>query len=668
MFEFSLEMLELWHQNEEYEKVVEALELLIPEDMTDNLYGQLARALNYLQRYDEALDALDHVSEEGRDDTWWYRRGYALFYLEQYEEARRALETVVSMNPMDIEAEEFANDCAEMMLRKKNETPFRVRVEKFWEEFEARESQLRKLMDEDKIEEAVDLADSLLKCAFHDAYFELGKNGEHYELILTAEGERHRLFLLNYWWEHAPEALLDIWDFHVGRIRAKNMKEWKIQMFGTEVSAQDVDLWVEVVDDKMDIAFYSDALVPLLDGEGEEALRMEDNAYGIAEILLDQALGEQVAINTIDGLELLTEPLEGESMKLEELFGFCKTHCADYDGDPRTAYMSYHCLPREQWRLREDIVAGSSCINRLINEYYTEKREIFTEALEDGAVFGFLFFDHGKIDPLKLVNLRSFVEEELEVRGDEVCSIIGGATGTYYSYIDVVCYDQIGFLTLATEILNSREELHEMGFSEFIMGGVETDLRVRISRSYSQEEKEMVGAHIKKHFGTVTHVLKDMDETGGGVDLLVITAEDGRKVFCTMGMGGHRMNVSFDKRGHGLDRAEVFMILDEDRDPETVNGSWEMKFLRDLARHPMKKDSWLGFGHTVSVDHPYEDYPELAGAVLSSATAFGWEAGECTLSDGAMVTFYEVLPITSEEMKYKDKYGSEALLDLLCED
>ena len=138
MGELTLTMLEQWHQNEEYEKVVQALEELVPEDMTDNLYGQLARALSYLQRYDEALDALDHVSEEGRDDTWWYRRGYALFYLEQYEEARRALETVVKINPNDLEAAEFAEDCAEMMLRQKNKVPFRQRVESFWEEFEAR--------------------------------------------------------------------------------------------------------------------------------------------------------------------------------------------------------------------------------------------------------------------------------------------------------------------------------------------------------------------------------------------------------------------------------------------------------------------------------------------------------------------------------------------------
>ena len=672
MGDVTLVMLEQWHQNEEYEKVVQALEEMIPEDMTDNLYGQLARALSYLQRYDEALDALDHVSEEGRDDTWWYRRGYALFYLEQYEEARRALETVVKINPDDVEAAEFAEDCAEMMLRQKNKVPFRLRVEAFWEEFEAREAELRELMDQERIEEAVELADKLLSYAFHDAFFELGKSEERYELVLTAEGQRHRLFLLNYWWEHAPEALLERWDFHVGRLRAKNMKQWKLQMFGLEIPASEIQVWPEMIDEKMDVILYSPVLAPLVSGMGDEAQRNEDKAYNAAEILLDEALGERVAINTVGGLEVLSRPLDEPSMSLEALFDYVKVNCIDWNADPCDGYMTYRAIPIENWRLREDVVAGSSCVNRLVNEYYADQREIFTEALEDGAIFGFLFFNQDKVDPLSGVTCRARIEEALEERGEEFCRIIGGASGTYYNYIDVVVYDQIEFLTLAAEILNEQKNMREMGFSEYVMGGVETDLKVRHPEFYTDEELDALEAHIDQHFGSFDRVIHEMVSPDIHVDLAVIEPTEDRDYYtiCTMGMGAHPMNVPYNMRGHGLDRAELFMTLPRDwnLDSEDEADYWPLRWLKILARLPIQEDTWLGFGHTVPNKKPFSDNTELSGVILNSAAGFGDESGECTLPDGTCVTFYRVIPIYEEEMEYKIAYGAKALFDLMEEE
>lgn len=672
MGELTLTMLEQWHQNEEYEKVVQALEEMIPEDMTDNLYGQLARALSYLQRYDEALDALDHVSEEGRDDTWWYRRGYALFYLEQYEEARRALETVVKINPDDVEAAEFAEDCAEMMLRQKNKVPFRERVETFWEEFEDREAQLRELMDQEKLEEAVELTNNLMAYAFHDAYFELGKNEDRYELVLTAEGQRHRLFLLNYWWDHAPEALMERWDFHVGRLRCTNLEQWKLQMFGLEVSADEIRIWPELSENQMDVIMYSPVLAQYLDGEGEEGKISEDTAYSVAEILLDQALGEKVAINTVSGLELLTEPMDGESMSISELYDFAKKNCSDWDADPCDGYMSYRAVPLENWRLREDVIAGSSCVNRLVNEYYADEREIFNESLEDGAIFGFLFFNQDSSDPFEIVNTRARIEEALEERAEDFCRIIGGATGSYYNYIDVVVYDQIEFLTVATEILNDQKNLREMGFSEYVMGGVETDLRIRQPEYYTDSERNALEKHIKEQFGAFDRVIHEGISPDIHVDLAVIEPDDERDYYtiCTMGMGAHRMNVPYNMRGHGLDRAELFITLPKDwkLESEDERDYWPLRWLKLLARLPIQNDSWLGFGHTVPNEKPFADNTELSGVILTSAAGFGDEAGECTLPDGTCVTFYRVIPIYESEMKYKIEYGAKALFDLMDEE
>jgi len=346
-----------------------------------------------------------------------------------------------------------------------------------------------------------------------------------------------------------------------------------------------------------------------------------------------------------------------------------KKNCSELAANPCDDYMPYRAIPLDHWRLREDVIAGTSCVNRLINEYYNEEREVFTESLEDGAVFGFLFFNNDEFETYNLVNCRAAIEEALEERGEEFCKVIGGATGTYFTYIDVVCFDQIEFLTLAAEILNSRKELREMGFSEFLMGGVETDLKVRLPEFYSEDELDTLEQHISEHFGAIQQVICETVSSDIHVDLAVIEPTEERDYYtiCTMGMGAHRMNVPYEMRGHGLDRAELFMTLPKNwkMDREDEKEMWPLRWLKTLARLPIKDNTWLGFGHTIPNGKPFADTTELSGAILTGAVGFGEEAGECTLPDGDCVTFYRVIPLYDDEMKYKLEYGAEALLDLI---
>ena len=89
-----------------------------------------------------------------------------------------------------------------------DQKPFRVRTEEAWAAFLAGEGELRDLMDrEDReavSEKLVDLCSELLAPAFSSPAFELGHNGEKYELILVPEGDRTRLFQLAYFQRRAP--------------------------------------------------------------------------------------------------------------------------------------------------------------------------------------------------------------------------------------------------------------------------------------------------------------------------------------------------------------------------------------------------------------------------------------------------------------------------------
>ena len=75
-----------WHENDEYQKIVDAI-LAIPEKERDyELIGQLARALNNLGDYETATEMLLMVEKDGvGDPLWHYRLGYAYYYSNRFE-------------------------------------------------------------------------------------------------------------------------------------------------------------------------------------------------------------------------------------------------------------------------------------------------------------------------------------------------------------------------------------------------------------------------------------------------------------------------------------------------------------------------------------------------------------------------------------------------------
>lgn len=108
MREELLEQLQTWHEEDEYEKIVEAVTDIPEEERDYELISHLGRALNNLERYDEAIEQFLKIADEGQDDPLWhYRIGLAYYYLERYDEARTAFETADRLEPGDEDTLEF---------------------------------------------------------------------------------------------------------------------------------------------------------------------------------------------------------------------------------------------------------------------------------------------------------------------------------------------------------------------------------------------------------------------------------------------------------------------------------------------------------------------------------------------------------------------------------
>ncbi|WP_054955761.1 SMI1/KNR4 family protein [Paenibacillus dakarensis] len=110
-----LEKLETWHEEDEYEAIVDAIMEIPAEERDYELISHLGRALNNLERYEEAIEQFLLIEEEGKDDPLWhYRIGLAYYYLDQYDDAQKAFEEADRLDPGDEDTLDFLESIASL--------------------------------------------------------------------------------------------------------------------------------------------------------------------------------------------------------------------------------------------------------------------------------------------------------------------------------------------------------------------------------------------------------------------------------------------------------------------------------------------------------------------------------------------------------------------------
>jgi tetratricopeptide (TPR) repeat protein len=87
-YESLVPQLKAWHDEDEHQKIVDAIENISRDAWDYELASLYARALNNLGRYEEALALLLSLQDQGKEDGFWYFRvGYSLYYLDREAEA-----------------------------------------------------------------------------------------------------------------------------------------------------------------------------------------------------------------------------------------------------------------------------------------------------------------------------------------------------------------------------------------------------------------------------------------------------------------------------------------------------------------------------------------------------------------------------------------------------
>lgn len=114
-----LEQLNLWHEKDDYQKIIDTIETMEEHDYDSICH--LARAYNNrgeIGDYDRAIELLQMVSDMGQEDPLWhFRMGYACYFANRFDEAADAFQHSLELAPGDEDAQYFLNISKEEMLR-----------------------------------------------------------------------------------------------------------------------------------------------------------------------------------------------------------------------------------------------------------------------------------------------------------------------------------------------------------------------------------------------------------------------------------------------------------------------------------------------------------------------------------------------------------------------
>ncbi|MFR8166245.1 MAG: tetratricopeptide repeat protein [Enterocloster sp.] len=349
---------------------------------------------------------------------------------------------------------------------------------------------------------------------------------EKYELILSADGNRSALFPLVYFQRRAPESVLEHWNILVGRQPSAG---FSLQAGELQVQAEDVLVWTEPREDRVSLTLYCEKLLPLMREE-------EDKVWWLLCTLTDQVLGEVSSIALIHDLDIVEQPRSGTAVLLSELPGKLRdmgyTRWDDAGDYLENSYIAYELEPvkdpEADWRL--DVGAGSTRLPVLINDYMRSESGIMDDYHRDGIAAGFLcypldgFTGEGRAE--EILTFRDALRESVrEHAGEDAVTFLGGATGLYYGYLDLIAWDLPAVLDAAREFF-AGTDMAWGGFHVFRrdVGAVrlweqegEPQVDAKTGSLLSAQDIEMLGSFedgVSGYFGKMLQWLEDFIERG----------------------------------------------------------------------------------------------------------------------------------------------------------
>lgn len=492
-----MQQINTWHENNEFQRIVDAIEALPREQQTPELLSQLGRAYNNLyfladgdsgrENLERALSILKPLEAElGDNPQWNFRIGYSYYYLDREALAIAHFKKFLEYDPEDEDTQELIARCKRIIsIPPEQGRDFASRTKKTWENFEREEAALRGLilkMQENNGEpgELMDAVQKVLAPAFEDADFMVGYNGEKFELILSPGEFQPDLFPILYFLQNAPAHLKNQWNFICGKPRWPEDEAVQLPN-GATVRRADVQVWAHPLDEDAsldgvcatprywDVHCWHEALAVL-------AREDADAAQSVALALVMQSLGEALALVSLGDVVVLDAPENGASMPLMDLQKYIVQENPDLENlNLKTLaqrYSSYEISPERQAKFddvagheRNDVVRGETACSHLVHAFLA-KDDAFVRYFQDmGITPGFCFYPRMKNMP-SIAQLKQALRELL---GEDKITFIGAAEGSQFNYLDIIYWgDKEDFRKLRLLGENPlTQQLHSLSFRMF---------------------------------------------------------------------------------------------------------------------------------------------------------------------------------------------------------
>jgi hypothetical protein len=197
---------------------------------------------------------------------------------------------------------------------------------------------------------------------------------------------------------------------------------------------------------------------------------------------------------------------------------------------------------------------------------------------------------------------------------------------------------------------------------------------------YTEQELEVIEAHIVKYFGDFDMVYHEIVSPDIHCDVVKILPAPGRDyvTLVTMGAGAYKMKLPKQlRKDYFIKRAEFVLTVPSDwnfdeGESENERNYWVFRALKNMARVSIWNNTWVGFGHTMSFDEyntPFADNTKLCSVLVNMPEQFEKDDDDgafCeTISKGNLVAFFQLIPIYESELMFAREQGSEALLERL---
>jgi hypothetical protein len=276
-----------------------------------------------------------------------------------------------------------------------------------------------------------------------------GVNGSGHSFTFTGEGDPRRQLLAAYWLTQAPS--LAGWTFHATKQRMPDISGHRIHF--NDLVFNPLEFWlttyVDEEDEAIDLTVWHPAFPQMA----------ERTRWTAIFLYLDEVLGELGTQNWINEIKVSDSQL-AEAMPLTELASYVDGVVAKHGWKyrlPGDSWSSYQYKEPKRGTLRDDIIAGTTCIFPFVQA--VKKGHVETDPVEgSGADFVYVVVPRGKLPTGEEVSARGVIEEALVQRLAPAAAgqFLGGAVGLDHAYVDLLLFDGRSSLDMVADVLREQ--------------------------------------------------------------------------------------------------------------------------------------------------------------------------------------------------------------------